>query len=104
MANSRDPVPGEPTHGSGRRNADLGTGSDAQRLTDPARGNDVGGPIMPDDKSDRGAADRGRVAGEQQYEVAYFAKKHGLTTTEAEHIIRSAGPSRRKADEMASRK
>ena len=56
---------------------------------------------MADDKTDRGQRDRSRVAAEQQYEVEYFAKKHGLTTEEAAEIITRAGPSRERADEMA---
>lgn len=94
------------THGSGNRDAASGTGSADHRILGseaPAETND-GDPIMADDKSDRGARDRSRVAGEQQYEVAYFANRHGLTTEEARRIIAAAGPSRAKADELASRK
>ena len=57
--------------------------------------------IMPDNKSDRGAQDRARVAGEQQYEVAYFAKKHGISAEEAKRVIAQAGPSRQRADSLA---
>ena len=49
---------------------------------------------MADDKSKVGAQDRSRVAAEQQYEVAYFAKKHGISAEEARAIIEQAGPSR----------
>lgn len=56
---------------------------------------------MADDKTDRGAQDRSRVAAEQQYEVAYFAKKHNFTLAEAVRIIEAAGPSRERADELA---
>jgi hypothetical protein len=59
---------------------------------------------MPDDKSDRGKRDRSRVASEQQYEVAYFAKKHGLPIPEAQKIIQTAGPSRERADELAKQR
>ena len=58
---------------------------------------------MPDDKSQRGGPDRGRVSAEEPYEVAYFAKKHGLAAEEARQIIASAGPSREKADAAAER-
>ena len=58
---------------------------------------------MPDDKSQRGGPDRGRVSGEEQYEVAYFAKKHGIEIDEARRIIENAGPSREKADAAAER-
>ena len=57
--------------------------------------------IMPDDKSQRGGPDRGRVAAEEQYELAYFAKKHKLTQAQATRIIKDAGPNREKADTAA---
>ena len=34
---------------------------------------------MTDDTNDRGAQDRARVSGEQEYEVRYFADKHGIS-------------------------
>ncbi len=40
---------------------------------------------MPDDKSKRGGPDRSRVSADEQYEVAYFAKKHKLTHAQATH-------------------
>ena len=58
---------------------------------------------MTDNKTDRGAQDRARVSGEEQYEVAYFAKKHGISTDEARRIIQEAGPSRAKADAAVGR-
>jgi len=58
---------------------------------------------MPDNKSDRGPQDRARVSGEEQYEVSYFAKKHGISAEEARRIIAQAGPSREKADSLAKR-
>lgn len=58
---------------------------------------------MGDDKSKRGA-DRKLVAGNQSYEVAYFAKKHGLSRKDAEDIIKRAGPSRDKANELAEKR
>lgn len=45
--------------------------------------------------------DRKLVAAEEQYEVAYFAQKHGLSAEEARAILDRAGRSREKADEMA---
>jgi Protein of unknown function (DUF3606) len=56
---------------------------------------------MPDDKSKRGGADRDRVASGEPYEVAYFAKKHGLTQAQATRILKDAGTSREKADAIA---
>jgi len=41
------------------------------------------------------------VAGGEQYEVAYFAAKHGIPADEARKIISKAGPSREKADSAA---
>ena len=38
---------------------------------------------MTDDKSKQGQQDRSRVAGEEPYEVAYFASKHGLPQGQA---------------------
>lgn len=59
---------------------------------------------MADDKANQGQQDRSRVAAEQQYEVSYFADKHGITLDEAREIIRKAGPSRADADAAANRK
>lgn len=56
-----------------------------------------------DDKTKRGKGDRARVAGGQAYEVAYFARKHGLTAAEARTIIAKAGPDRDAADALAKR-
>lgn len=58
---------------------------------------------MADDKSKRGAADRGRVAAGEPYEVAYFAKKHGISKDDAERIIKRHGPDRDAADKAAQR-
>ena len=58
---------------------------------------------MPDDKRKRGRADRSRVSAKEQYEVAYFAKKHGISHEEARRIIDLAGPSRAEADAEAER-
>lgn len=58
---------------------------------------------MTDDKSKRGADDRARVAGGEDYEVSHFARKHGLTTQEAEDLINKVGNSREKLDEAAAK-
>ncbi|PTM87155.1 DUF3606 domain-containing protein [Mycoplana dimorpha] len=55
---------------------------------------------MPDDKKAIGR-DRQRVAAEQVYEVAYFARKFGLTRDEARDIIKQAGNSRENANDLA---
>lgn len=59
---------------------------------------------MPDDKTDPGAQDRARVGGGQDHEVQHFAERYGLTPDEAREIIREAGPSREKAEELAQRR
>ena len=46
--------------------------------------------------------DRKLVASEEQYEVAYFAKKHGISAEKARNILDRAGRSREKADELAN--
>jgi hypothetical protein len=56
---------------------------------------------MGDDKSKRGAADRGRVAGGEGYEVDYFARKHGITKDQAQSLIKQIGNDRDKLDAAA---
>lgn len=58
---------------------------------------------MSDNKQAQDGRDRAKVNAEQQYEVAYFAKKHGLTASQARDILDRAGPSRKAADEAAAR-
>ena len=45
--------------------------------------------------------DRKLVAASQQYEVAYFARKHRLTAADARAVLKQAGRSREKANELA---
>jgi hypothetical protein len=59
---------------------------------------------MSDDTSNRGGQDRSRVAGEQDYEVRYFAEKHGLSIDEAQRLIDQHGNSREKLDAAVSRR
>jgi hypothetical protein len=56
---------------------------------------------MSDDKNDRGGQDRSRVAGEQDYEVRYFADRHGISIEQAQQLIDQHGNSRDKLDEAA---
>lgn len=56
---------------------------------------------MADDKRKTGQ-DRKLVAATQVYEVAYFARKHGITREQARAIIRKHGPSRRKCNAAAA--
>jgi acyl carrier protein len=57
---------------------------------------------MADDKAKRGAADRNRVAASQPYEAAYFAKKHGITQTQARALIKKHGNMRKTLDAAAN--
>lgn len=58
---------------------------------------------MPDNKNDRGAQDRARVAGGETYEVRYFADKHGITEEQAQELIDRHGNSRDVLDKAAER-
>ena len=58
---------------------------------------------MADDKSNRGERDRDRVSGSEEYEVEYFARKHGLTAEQARQLIREVGNDRTKLDAAAER-
>ena len=59
---------------------------------------------MADDKTMRGGADRRRIAAGQQYEVKYFAAKHRLSFSDAREVLRKAGTSRDKANELAAKR
>ncbi len=52
---------------------------------------------MADDKS-KIKEDRKLVASEEIYEVADFAKKYGVSPSEAKTVIKRYGPSRKKLD------
>jgi hypothetical protein len=59
---------------------------------------------MAEDRSTRGRnQDRSRVAGEQEYEVEYFARKHGLTAEQARQLIKEHGNSREVLDREAEK-
>ncbi len=57
---------------------------------------------MSDNKQKRGQ-DRKLVARGDKYEVAYFAKKHGLEPKDAKRIIEAHGSDRDAADRAANR-
>ena len=59
---------------------------------------------MADDTNNRGAQDRSRVASDEEYEVRYFAEKHGLSIEEAQRLIDEHGNSREKLEEAVSRR
>ena len=50
-----------------------------------------------------GASDRREVAAGEPYEVAYFAKKHGLTRDRAEMLIKKFGNDRATLDAEAEK-
>ena len=43
--------------------------------------------MAADDKTNRGEADRSRVAGGENYEIACFAKHHGISQQQARDLI-----------------
>ena len=47
--------------------------------------------------------DRGRVAGKQDYEVKYEAKKTGKSKTRVKRAVKKAGPSRKKVERALGR-
>ncbi|MBY8823400.1 DUF3606 domain-containing protein [Sphingomonas colocasiae] len=58
---------------------------------------------MSDDKSRRDGRDRSRVAADEDYELDYFAERHGLTRDEARALIEKHGNSRDVLDGDAAR-
>ncbi|PBC02286.1 DUF3606 domain-containing protein [Mesorhizobium sp. WSM3860] len=62
---------------------------------------------MADDTTKRDFRDRGRVSGDEEYEVAYFARKFQLTIPEARDLIKKHGNDRatleREAKALSSR-
>jgi hypothetical protein len=58
---------------------------------------------MADNKSKRGQADRSRVAGNEGYEVSYFARKHGISSDQARGLIKKIGNNRDKLNKAAEK-
>lgn len=56
---------------------------------------------MADDKAKKGSEDRRDVAGNEGYELRYFARKHQLTTAQAMDLIRRIGNDRARLNEAA---
>ena len=56
---------------------------------------------MVDSKTDMGARDRTRVAGDQDYEVGFFAERHGISREQARELIDRIGNDREKLDAAA---
>jgi hypothetical protein len=57
---------------------------------------------VTDNPNKRGKQDRALIASKQPYEVHYFARKWGLTASEARSIIKAHGPSRKACNEAAA--
>lgn len=49
---------------------------------------------MSDNKSFVGGQDRARVAGEEEYEVQAFARRHGMTPQEVRDMVERIGNDR----------
>ena len=58
---------------------------------------------MRDDKSKRGAEDRSKVSGSEDYEVEQFAKANEITTTQTLQLIREHGNNRAKLEVAAAK-
>ena len=58
---------------------------------------------MADNKKKTGAVDRSKVAANEGYELAYFAKKHGISHDLARAIIRKIGNNREKLNKAAEK-
>jgi Protein of unknown function (DUF3606) len=58
---------------------------------------------MPDDKRKRGSADRRTVAAGEPHEVAYFAKKHGISKEQTLELIKRFGNDRKTLDAEAEK-
>lgn len=58
---------------------------------------------MPDDKNKRGAEDRSKVSGSEDYEVERFSKVNGITTTQTLQLIREHGNNRAKLEAAAAK-
>lgn len=58
---------------------------------------------MTDNRSKRGGADRRQVSSSEGYEVNYFARKHGISRSDAESLIKRVGKDRAKLNEAAEK-
>ncbi|WP_423141761.1 DUF3606 domain-containing protein [Parablastomonas sp. CN1-191] len=57
---------------------------------------------MPDSKDITSQQDRSRVAGDQDYELSYFAGKHGISLDQARDLIQQHGNDRATLDRAAA--
>jgi hypothetical protein len=51
---------------------------------------------MPDDRSQKGPADRSRISLEEEYERQYWTKTLGVSDLELREAVKTAGPSAEK--------
>lgn len=58
---------------------------------------------MADDPNKRGYRDRTRVAGDEDYEVQYFAETNGITPDQVRELIRAHGNDRATLEREAKR-
>jgi Protein of unknown function (DUF3606) len=58
---------------------------------------------MADNKKKTGTADRSKVAANEGYELAYFAKKHGISQDLARAMIKKIGNNREKLNKAAAK-
>ena len=58
---------------------------------------------MADDKSKQDGRDDSQVAGDQGYEIGYFADKHGISREKARELIERYGNDRAALDREASK-
>ena len=58
---------------------------------------------MADGKKKTGLIDRSKVAATEGYELAYFAKKHGISKDLARAMIRKIGNNREKLNKAAQK-
>ncbi len=58
---------------------------------------------MADDKSKRDGRDRSKVAGNEGYEVNYFARKHDISRDQAQKLIDKIGNNRDKLNKAAEK-
>jgi hypothetical protein len=58
---------------------------------------------MADGKKKTGLIDRSKVAATEGYELAYFAKKHGISKDLARAMIRKIGNDREKLNKAAQK-
>ena len=56
---------------------------------------------MADDKSKQDNRDRSKVAGDEEYEIGYFASKFGLSLDDVRDLIKQYGNDRDVLDEAA---